>query len=168
MNGIQLIAAERERQLTFEGYQPEHDDKHTRGELAAAAHGYALLAAIQSNGHIVGGANQMTPPPAWPFDQSSWKPSDDKIRNLEKAGALIAAELDRLLRLHERDARRKRREETQEGGIPGPRSHHHRQGPAAPRKLHLWSRGKHGLAAGGNGKRPSPEHPATRAGKLLP
>ena len=113
MNGIQLIAAERERQLTFEGYQPDHDDKHTRGELAAAAHGYALLAAIQSNGHLDCAASEMTPPPAWPFDQASWKPSDDKIRNLEKAGALIAAELDRLLRKQERDARLKRLEETE-------------------------------------------------------
>ena len=27
-----------------------------------------------------------------------WKPSADPVRNLEKAGALIAAEIDRLLR----------------------------------------------------------------------
>ena len=113
MNGIQLIAAERERQVTFEGYLPEHDDKHIYGELAGMAHGYALLAEVQQCAHLEGTPSQMLPPPRWPFERSSWKPSDDVIRNLEKAGALIAAELDRLLRLQERDARRKRREETE-------------------------------------------------------
>lgn len=37
-------------------------------------------------------------PAAWPWMQSAFKPSADPIRNLEKAGALIAAEIDR--RLH--------------------------------------------------------------------
>ncbi len=35
----------------------------------------------------------------WPWGKSWWKPSDDPIRDLEKAGALIAAEIDRRLRL---------------------------------------------------------------------
>jgi hypothetical protein len=35
----------------------------------------------------------------WPWDQDWWKPSPDPIRNLVKAGALIAAEIDRLQRL---------------------------------------------------------------------
>lgn len=34
--------------------------------------------------------------PDWPWDEEWWKPSLDPIRNLEKAGALIAAEIDRL------------------------------------------------------------------------
>jgi hypothetical protein len=35
----------------------------------------------------------------WPWEQPDWwKPSDNPIRNLEKAGALIAAEIDRLIR----------------------------------------------------------------------
>jgi hypothetical protein len=34
----------------------------------------------------------------WPWDPSWWKPSPDPIRNLVKAGALIAAEIDRLQR----------------------------------------------------------------------
>lgn len=34
----------------------------------------------------------------WPWHSSWWKPSDDPIRNLVKAGALIAAEIDRLQR----------------------------------------------------------------------
>lgn len=32
------------------------------------------------------------------YDQVWWKPSRDPIRDLEKAGALIAAEIDRHLR----------------------------------------------------------------------
>ena len=37
-------------------------------------------------------------PRAWPWHQGSFKPSADPIRNFEKAGALIAAEIDRRLR----------------------------------------------------------------------
>lgn len=35
----------------------------------------------------------------WPFNRKEWKPSSDPIRNLVKAGALIAAEIDRLHRV---------------------------------------------------------------------
>ena len=36
----------------------------------------------------------------WPWNESWWKPTpDNRIRDLEKAGALIAAEIDRLLAL---------------------------------------------------------------------
>jgi len=35
----------------------------------------------------------------WPWEREAWKPSEDPIRNLVKAGALIAAEIDRLQRL---------------------------------------------------------------------
>lgn len=36
----------------------------------------------------------------WPFSQEWWKPTpDDRIRELAKAGALIAAEIDRLQRM---------------------------------------------------------------------
>ena len=31
----------------------------------------------------------------WPWPPEFWKPSDDPVRNLVKAGALIAAEIDR-------------------------------------------------------------------------
>ena len=40
------------------------------------------------------------PAPAhdWPWGSEYWKPSEDPVRNLVKAGALIAAEIDRLNR----------------------------------------------------------------------
>lgn len=85
--GIELIAAERERQITAEGWTPEHDDAHKEGELAQAA-----LCYIES---ALGIVDEDDVPLSWPWDKSWWKPSD---RDLEKAGALIAAEIDRLSR----------------------------------------------------------------------
>jgi hypothetical protein len=41
---------------------------------------------------------------AWPWDKERWKPSMDPKRNLVKAGALIAAELDRLYELEKQNA----------------------------------------------------------------
>jgi hypothetical protein len=39
----------------------------------------------------------------WPWNFKWWKPHpDNRIRDFEKAGALIAAEIDRLLRLDEK------------------------------------------------------------------
>ena len=43
------------------------------------------------------------PPTLWPWALSQWKPTpDDRIRELTKAGALIAAEIDRLTELEEK------------------------------------------------------------------
>lgn len=41
MNGAELIAAERQRQIEREGWTPSHDDQHIHGELAAVAACYA-------------------------------------------------------------------------------------------------------------------------------
>jgi hypothetical protein len=95
MTGIERIAAERERQLAKEGWTPEHDDSHTSKELARAAGCYVLDYTQRGNlGY------------AWPWwdkermNAQFWKPTpSDPIRQLEKAGALIAAEIDRLLRV---------------------------------------------------------------------
>lgn len=38
-------------------------------------------------------------PKFWPWERKWWKPSQDQVRNLVKAAALIAAEIDRLQRL---------------------------------------------------------------------
>jgi hypothetical protein len=78
--GVELIKAERQRQVKVEGWTPEHDAKHTEGELATAAACYAL------------GELDNT----WPWEAHWWKPKD-RISNLVRAGALIAAEIDRLL-----------------------------------------------------------------------
>ncbi len=86
-NGVELIAAERRRQIEQEDWTPEHDDEHSMGELRQAARAYAGDPGHASN-----------PPAGWPWDEEWWKPSEDAVRNLVKAGALIAAEIDRLQR----------------------------------------------------------------------
>jgi hypothetical protein len=96
MNGVERIAAERQRQIEAEGWTPEHDDEHDMGQLAAAGAAYAMCAREQAM--EIGGEFWSRKPKSWPWDAEWWKPSDDPARNLEKAGALIAAELDRLER----------------------------------------------------------------------
>lgn len=93
MNGAELIAAERERQVSEEGWSPEHDDDHADGSLRRAAICYARLE--------LGGGWDV--PNDWPWEPESWKPRDD-ITCLVKAGALIAAEIDRLQRAGGREA----------------------------------------------------------------
>lgn len=99
-SGVGLIREERVRQLTVEGWTPEHDDEHIYGELAQASQAYCHAAIHQS----IHGSSDMNflkfIPNPFPknWDSKWWKPSTDPIRNLVKAGALIAAEIDRLRR----------------------------------------------------------------------
>lgn len=98
MTGVELIAAERQRQITIEGWTPEHDDEHDAGELSLAARAYASFASSQIRNPDHYNLRGVLAPGGWPWDQSWWKPSPDPIRNLEKAGALIVAEIDRVKR----------------------------------------------------------------------
>lgn len=102
--GVELIAEERARQVAQEGWTPDHDDEHSDGQMAQAAACYALVAMEQVNGE----EGPFAPDPSmWPWDESWWKPKDE-IRNLVRAGALIAAEIDRVQRckreVHEAEA----------------------------------------------------------------
>jgi hypothetical protein len=94
-HGSEAITVERDRQITKEGWTPEHDDQHEGGELAEAAACYALVSTFPPNLAASG------PPEGWPWDPEWWKPASP-IRMLEKAGALIAAEIDRRLRAGEK------------------------------------------------------------------
>lgn len=90
------VLAERQRQISDEGWTPEHDDEHSKGEIAYAATSYAVEAA-----RLAGGMKPdptRGPPFSWPpqWDTSWWKPSDTPRRNLVKAGALVLAEIERL------------------------------------------------------------------------
>jgi hypothetical protein len=97
MGGADLIAAERQRQVEAEGWTTHHDDwEHRDGELVLAAFCYLTKYGALINGERCGDPD---PPDGWPWDASWWKPSSP-IRNLVKAGALIAAEIDRLQRAH--------------------------------------------------------------------
>jgi hypothetical protein len=90
-DGAALIAAERQRQIDVEGWTPEHDAEHAEDDLVEAAVCYAL--AYRSDDPPFNGDPHGI---HWPWEERWWKPSDDHVRNLVKAGALIAAEIDRL------------------------------------------------------------------------
>lgn len=85
--GAGLIAMERQRQQMEEGFGQSHDADHDCDELICAAMAYLEYAICP--GHPTG------VPKIWPWEREWWKPKDRK-RNLIRAGALIAAELDRM------------------------------------------------------------------------
>lgn len=79
-DGAMSILIERERQISKEGWTLEHDDEHTD---------YSLLKAAEC--YLTGCVDE------FPWNKEWFKPSpNNRIRDLEKAGALIAAEIDRL------------------------------------------------------------------------
>lgn len=90
-DGAALIAAERLRQRGQEGWTPAHDDDHTDHELERAAAWYALPAIWRKKIRCL-----------WPWEPRWWKPTPgDRVHELVKAGALIAAAIDRELRFAE-------------------------------------------------------------------
>lgn len=100
--GVELIAEERKRQIEKEGFTAEHDAKYLCSELTDAAVMYAMRGYWKDrlNPYIVGINGQ--PGFMWPFGMESFKPSSEewpkgRIKDLVRAGALIAAEIDRLL-----------------------------------------------------------------------
>jgi hypothetical protein len=108
--GAALIYQERERQIKAEGWAAEHDDAHRNRELTDAA-GCYMDASIcaQDDLEFMPSLTEMVCDwecgeslNHWPFEKKGWKPSDDPIRNLVKAGALLAAEIDRLQRAAKR------------------------------------------------------------------
>jgi hypothetical protein len=101
---INDIGAERRRQIEAEGWTPENDDTHDKGEMAMAGGMYALNSAMASK-FVASGAiprsmidssvSRCPPPPNWPWDAHWWKPKGRR-RDLVKAAALIIAEIERL------------------------------------------------------------------------
>ena len=88
--GVEMMEAERERQVRAEGWTAEHDAEHEGQELVEAAKSYLAAATDERFQDLI--------PPNWPWEIEWYKPSPDPVRNLVKAGALIAAEIDRLNR----------------------------------------------------------------------
>jgi hypothetical protein len=88
--GAGQIAIERARQMSVEGYNQTHDIMHPTDEFCRAAIAYAVhdVSVIPSKGSVEGW---------WPekWNAEMFKPKDRK-RNLVRAGALIAAAIDRL------------------------------------------------------------------------
>ncbi len=92
MTVLEEIAAERRRQIEVEGWTPEHDDLHAKGEMAGAASCYALYRSHVPSVVVMG---EDLIALLWPWDASWWKPKDRR-RDLIRAAALIVAEIERL------------------------------------------------------------------------
>lgn len=87
------VVEERLRQINNEGWSPDHDDEHDKGELAAAAACYAYGEELESSTG-----------PIWPWEGGlpvKWPL--DRRRELVKAGALILAEIERIDRATDSD-----------------------------------------------------------------
>ena len=90
--GAERITAERRRQVEVEGWTPEHDATHAPDILTLAAVCYAMPERMRGRDILS----------AWPWAPAYWKPTpDDRVRELVKAGALIAAAIDLELALAE-------------------------------------------------------------------
>jgi hypothetical protein len=75
--GVELITAERSRQIEQESWTSEHDDQHTRGELARAGAVYAMP------------ANGSWKATKWPFEPESikhdWPPlAPEPVRRVKR------------------------------------------------------------------------------------
>ena len=91
--GADLIFEERERQQRV-GFTAFNDDGHTEGELIECAE--RIVAGVRQD---MGGTFRFGV--VWPGQRAAYirrKYAADPVRQLVKAGALIAAEIDRLIR----------------------------------------------------------------------
>lgn len=108
MTGIELIAQERRRQIEREEFDSEYDAAYNYcGELAYAAAVYASPEPIYTIREHKGLDDNLpffhlTNP--WPWEEEDYKPKDE-ISNLVRAGALIVAEIDRLIAEKNPDSR---------------------------------------------------------------
>lgn len=91
-SGVTRILHERARQCRDLGYDSKHDDEHDRCELISAAVAMALAAKEELTGKRQGALLH------WPFQVREFK-HKSPVEMLAKAGALIAAEIDRLGRV---------------------------------------------------------------------
>lgn len=94
------VIAERQRQINI-GRTPEYDDQYENGSLALAAACYARQAGMWGTDWSVYYRDAVVPD-TWPWAREYWKPSSPR-RDLEKAAALILAEMER----HDRATARK-------------------------------------------------------------
>lgn len=113
-SGSELIAIERKRQINEENWDQEHDDEHTDCSLLLAAICYAAPVRIYVKEDFARGYTYFDPwPDSWMSRYDKRPECDDgntipnpvaysdkkRLDLLVKAGALIAAEIDRLNRM---------------------------------------------------------------------
>ena len=122
--GIERITDERRRQVDAEGWTPEHDDEHDSGQLALAAACYATPRNLYVKEDFADSFS-FSDPWSWGnqwdnrlgYGENRYGGSDEganfrpdprtyndkeRLDLLVKSGALIVAEIDRLLRLRAR------------------------------------------------------------------
>lgn len=88
LSGVGMIVEERGRQIWEHGYTDEHDRQHKPVDFVRAAMAYlALHNELQNASEVARGY--------WPFDPQYFKPRSME-RDLVRAGALIAAGIDRM------------------------------------------------------------------------
>ncbi len=89
--GIELISEMRWEQVYKHGYNNDHDSDHTGGELSKAA---AALACIGTDAYVEDLSNFIEDyTDEWGLCE---KLKDNRLKSLIVAGALIAAEIDRI------------------------------------------------------------------------
>jgi hypothetical protein len=92
LEAIDLVLAERVRQVEELGITTGRDDRYLKDELAMMAACY--LYAPRYPFAIATGEKT---PNQWPHS-TGWNPRTSRLRQLEKAGALVIAEIERILR----------------------------------------------------------------------
>jgi len=88
--GVEHIAEERREQIEKHGWAPVHDADHKYGELSKNA---ACLACLGTDAKVIDPAGCGTDDDVWQLIEHIGR---DRIHALKVAGALIAAEIDRL------------------------------------------------------------------------
>lgn len=96
---LELVKAERQKQINKHGYTPEHDDEHTDGSIADAGACYAATIYIwredpEEPGEVC---------PVWPWEAKFFKQEEhDRKQQLIIAAAFINAEYDRIVRAEQK------------------------------------------------------------------
>ena len=110
------IHVERQRQIDVERWTPDHDDRHADDSLLIVAmmyyrHGAGLTLPMHCRSSAIEGLAArrrrqgltvpvaQTVPIGWPWDVRFWKPKTP-ARDLERAGALCLAEIERRRRAY--------------------------------------------------------------------
>lgn len=88
-----MIRTERKEQVGM-GFDALHDGSHDRGEIALGAAMFAIPPETRNDSSAV--------KRLWPWREDQFHPSDDRIHELVKAGAMIVAEIERLQRVNEK------------------------------------------------------------------
>lgn len=89
-SGIVLISEERAEQVKKHGYDLNHDNLHNLGQLRKMA---AILCCVDTDARVVSPDDFQSGEDIWGLES---KLNSDIIHRLKVAGALIAAEIDRI------------------------------------------------------------------------